>query len=227
MTIAPAPNIPDVFTLLNKKPHTGDVYIVGAGPKGLGGIKRIPDDAVTIALNSAILYDRIFTYWLAFDCAIRNYPWWSNIIIHENTRNVFGHSLVTEMWGTDVHTHGRIVPHYRFLFRPTLSPQFQVEKRTNRGRCSALLPGVLRGGASIAGASFQFAVFAGCKRIVLCGVDMFSNTHFDGFVNRGMRPNAEWPICLKLNWLVESFRQFQRVDVVSLTPTNIKNVKVI
>jgi hypothetical protein len=222
-----APTCPDVFTLLNTKPHTGDIYIVGAGPRGLSGIGRIPPDAIAIALNGAIRYDRIFTYWLAFDCAIRNYPWWPTFIVHEDTRNVFGVTLTAEHWGKDEHTHGRIVPHYSFRFRPTMSPQFQVEKRSNRGRTTMLIPGILRGGASIAGAAFQFAAFAGAKRIVLCGVDMFSNTHFDGFVNRGMAANADWPICLKLNWLVESFRQFQKIDTVSLTPTAIKNVKVI
>lgn len=218
---------PDIFTLLNKKPHHGDVYIVGAGPRGVHGIKRIPDDAVTIALNSAIKYDRVFTYWLAFDCAIRNYPWWKTLIVPEATTNVFGVTLVAEHWDTDERKCGRIIPNYQFRFRPTMSPQFQIEKRVNRARSSMLIPGILRGGASIAGAAFQFAVFAGCKRIVLCGVDMFSNTHFDGFVNKAMRANANWPICLKLNWVVESFKQFQKVEVVSLTPTQIKGVKVI
>lgn len=213
--------VTDVFARLNRKPHQGTIYIVGAGPNGNQGIGKIPPDAVTVALNGAIRHNRDFTYWMAFDCAIRQYPWWSSLVIPSCTTNVFGVTLVAEHLPTAECTSGRIVPHYEFRFRPTLSPQFKVEQRIKR-RSTPLIPGILRGGASIAGASFQFAAWAGAKKIVLCGVDMFGNDHFDGFKNLRMNPKVEWPICTKLNWLVTGLKQFNGIDTVSLTKTNIK-----
>jgi hypothetical protein len=212
------PPIGDVFAYLDKKPHAGGtIYIVGAGPNGNAGIGRIPADAVTIALNGAIRHKREFSYWLAFDCGIRNYPWWPALVTPQGTRNIFGITLTAEHWGTPEQVSGRIPAHFQFAFRPTLSPQFQVEKQLKR-KTTPLIHGVLRGGASIAGVAFQFAAWAGVKKIILCGVDMKGNGHFDGFKNLRMQ-DAEWPICAKIRWLADSLKQFNKIETVSLTPT--------
>jgi len=219
------PPVSDVFTHLDRKPFAGKtVYIVGAGPSGTPGVKRIPPDGITIALNSAILHKRVFTYWLVFDCAIRQYPWWNTLILDPSTRTVFGHTLVTEHHGTPQQLSGHIPIHFQFQFRPTMSPQFQMELRT-KSPSTPLIHGVLRGGASIAGASFQFAAWGGASKIVLCGVDMMGNKHFDGFVNNRMG-TGEWPICKKLRWLVGGLKRFNKIETVSLTPTAL-NVEVI
>jgi hypothetical protein len=211
---------PDVFQLLKTKPHQGDIYIVGAGPNGKHGIGRIPAGAITIALNSAIRYEFRFTYWLAFDCAIRRYDWWPILSVPVGTVPVFGCTLAAEHWGTPEHLSGRIVPRYTFRFRPSMSPQWAIERRQKQ-RTTPLISGILRGGASIAGAAFHFAAWAGAKRIIICGVDMMGNKHFDGFVNRGMR-DAEWPICPKITWLAESLKMFHRINTISLTQTAVK-----
>lgn len=214
------PPISDVFAYLDTKPHKDQtIYIVGAGPAGNAGIKRIPPDAVTIALNGAIRHQREFTYWMAFDCGIRNYPWWPLLTLPASTRTIFGLTLVAEHWQTPEQLSGRIPAHYQFAFRPTLSPQYQVEIRLKK-RTTPLMHGVLRGGASIAGAAFQFAAWAGVKKIVLCGVDMTGNGHWDGYTNNRMG-TGEWPICKKIRWLVESLKQFNHIETVSLTPTAI------
>jgi hypothetical protein len=215
------PSVTDVFALLRTKPAYPVVYIIGAGPNGKAAIHKIPPDATTVVLNSAILYDRPISYWLAFDCAIRQYPWWATLKVPPTTQNVFGITLVDEHLPTPECQSGRIVPHYSFRFRPTLSPQFAIERRIKR-KTDPLIDGILRGGASIAGAALQFAAWTGTKRIVLCGVDMFSNTHFDGFVNQRMQANAEWPICAKINWLCGALKQFRGIEIVSLSKTSIK-----
>lgn len=211
---------PDVFTLLDRKPLPEDVYIVGSGPAGVAGMKRIPADACTVALNTAIRYEDIFTYWIAFDCGMRRYPWWPTLTVPAPTINIFGHTLISAHRESEECTSGRITPHYQFQFYPIITGQSLIPG-TVRNKAGVLVRGALRGGASIASVAIQFAAWGGAKRIILCGVDMKGNGHFDGYCNPNMTA-AIWNVARKVDWVCEALRRYHRINVVSLTPTALK-----
>jgi hypothetical protein len=218
--------VPDVFSYIGRKPQLDPVYIIGSGPCGPKGVARIPAQAQTIALNSAILYKREFTFWMAFDRGtgplgeyggMRAYPWWRTIVLPEETCTVFGIGLVQDHFNSPEHTSGHIPMHYGFKYRPTCSRQASEEMAGAKPR-SPLTPGLLRGGVNIAGCALQFAAWAGAKKIILAGVDMRGNGHYDGFTNPKMT-TGEWGICRKLKWLIAGLKRHHGIDVVSLTPT--------
>jgi hypothetical protein len=211
----------DVFNYLKRKPLPATVYIIGSGPCGTAALGKVPADACTVALNSAILHKRLFSHWMAFDVGMLRYAWWNSIEIPEETINVFGITLVDAMKGTAPLLSERIVPSYSFRFRPLVNMQFRSELQRGK-RQNALTAGVLKGGISIAGCALQFAAWGGAKRIVLCGVEMQGNEHFDGTANANMDARAVWGVCWKMNHLIESLRQFQGIETVSLNPTAVK-----
>jgi hypothetical protein len=212
-------SVPDIFTLLDTKPHEGgDVYLVGSGPLGAEYVASIPEDAITIALNGAIQYNRIFTYWLANDCNIINQDYWQQLIVSKSTKVVFGTTLIHKYRFTEPALSGRIVPSYSFEFLPNLRTVY---------RNDILMPGILRNGASIAGNACQFGVFAGCKRLIWCGIDMRGNGHFDGFVNTRMHHSNIWMDCQYLTSLQYNLRLYHGVSIVSLSPTAVPGVRAV
>jgi hypothetical protein len=193
-------HVPDVFELLDTRPFIGKtVFIVGSGPNGAAVVDDIPKNAIVIAVNGAIRYDRPFDYWLVNDHRIILYDWWADWV--SKSCNVFGHTLIQRIWQSIVRKSGRIVPKYSFKFLPGLPGE--------------LLWGILRGGASISGIALQFAYWGGCTKIVLCGVDMKGQGHFDGFVNNG----CKWDRDLRcMNRLVRELRSAGcRVSTMSKT----------
>lgn len=195
----------DIFNFLEENPCPSRVFIVGGGPNGKDAINEIPEDAFTIAVNSLITHKRAWTWWLAFDKGIENYPWWPGLKIPEKTKVLFGHTLA------DV---SLIVPDYTFRFEPTLAQYFR-----QRNRKSPLMEGVLRGSASIIGCAIQFAYFLGAEEIVLCGVDMFGQGHWDGFMNPRNDHKGVWGVSRKVQWLIDSLKTQRGMEISTMSKT--------
>lgn len=210
----------DVFAYLKRRPLPETVYVVGSGPCSTAALGKVPADACCVALNSAIRHKRVFSHYMAFDIGIFGYSWWNSIEIPEETINVFGVTLVAAMQGTAPLTSGRIVPTYSFRFRPLVNLQFKAELARHT-RYNPLVAGLLRGGISIAGCALQFAAWGGARRIVLVGVEMQGNRHFDGTANANMHATAKWGVLWKMDHLIQGLRQFHGIEVVSLNPTAI------
>jgi hypothetical protein len=203
----------DIFSLLDLQPFVGKtVYIVGAGPKGAEFVDSIPEDAITIALNGAIRYNKTFTFWLVNDHRLVDYDWMQDFLPPASTLVVFGHSLATYIRAY----HPRIVPSYTFQFRPALQEPYNTD---------FMMHGILRGGASIAGCACQMAAFGGSTLHVWCGLDMQGNGHFDGFVNTRMHHSAVWNDCRHLSAVRHLLRLHWGVQTYTLSPTAVENVR--
>jgi len=215
----------DIFTYIDRRPHLDPIYICGSGPSLTSALPRIPKTATTIALNSAIRADREFTFWFAFDLGMMKlYPWWHTITLPDETCTVFGIALAQAHLPTEECRSGRIPLHYSFQYRARISGQYNREIMGGTPS-SPLLHGYLQGNISIAGCAVQFAAWAGARKIILAGVDMRGNQHFDASVNAKMT-TGEWGIAKKLRWLSASLKTQHGIDVVSLTPTAL-NVPII
>ena len=139
--------------LINKHPGSS-CFIFGAGPSLWNMMhepffKDIPDNGITIAVNSAVMAVPNFDYWVSNDVLCRRWSWWKDVI------NGKGIKVVRNSWEK-----------YReelddFLFfdhRPTPENIIDPED-VGLAYCSSIP------------SSIDLAIQMGCKKIFLFGVD--------------------------------------------------------
>jgi hypothetical protein len=191
--------VPNIFTRLPKFPKT--VYVVAAGPNGVAAETRIAKDACTIACNSAVLYERQFNWIVMFDHRLVCCDFWETIHIPLTTKRLFGARLVNRL-RLQAGKFRHITPDAYFEYVPNIScptklnPHFPITPPAQ-----VLMPGVLRGGATVAGIAIQLAYYGGAQHIVLVGVDMFGTGHHNGFINPDPYKlcGADWPWAVALD----------------------------
>ncbi|HSW65408.1 MAG TPA: hypothetical protein VLH56_19180 [Dissulfurispiraceae bacterium] len=196
-------NVPDIFSSDIKLPET--VYIVATGENGKDYYDYIPKDACTIGLNGALEIGIPFTYYIAFDLECPRQDWWYCDM---------GDAI--PIFGTGIAHDPRCK--YYFKYRPALQ-QYQT--------MYDLIPGVLRGGASISACAIQFAYYFGAKRIIMVGVDMGGTRHWNGTdVGKAGRPR--WTGADKIEILIEAMlREKEKYNpgfegVYTLSPSQIR-----
>lgn len=205
----------DIFSLLNSPdavfPET--VFVVGSGPNGKDHFSRIPPNAVTIALNSMITYNRVWDWWLVFDHRIVDMSWWADVRIPRRTKKLFGCRLVNRLATMPKDEYRYIDPDYYFEYLPDITgkkftPGFPV-----------LIDGLLRGGLTVAGVGIQLAYYGGAEEIVLVGVDMKGGGHFDGFVNEDPTYKNQWPWAERLNKLCRYLNYDRGINISTMSET--------
>lgn len=190
--------------LLGAMPDT--VYVLGSGPNGRNHYHEIPPDAYVIALNQAVLIESVPepSLWMVVDWRCLSRAWWSDAM-KKGVPRVFGRELAC-LFGCD----------YSFKAYPSL----EVWHPRHQRYCP--IDSALRVGATVAGCAIQAAYHAGCRRVVLCGIDMFGHLYFDGTVSFEERRNKTWPGELEaMNQLVAGLKR-RGMDVTSLSETSIE-----
>lgn len=189
--------------------------IVGNGPNGRDILPQIPPGAHTLALNGAILYDRVFDWWMAFDTGLALQRWFRELSVPAATRKLFGVELYMEIMGLQ---DCRVIPDYCFVYWPALAQQFPLNKE-KLWRGTPLYEGVLRGQTTIAGCAIQFAHFAGVKRLYLCGVDMIGHEKATGGTNPGRAHDGQWHVASRLSYLCRWLTANHGMDIASFSDT--------
>jgi len=187
--------------------------IIGNGPSGKDVVPLIPQHVLSIALNGAILYDRPFDWWMAFDTGLVLQDWFRKMRLPAGTRTLFGVELYWEMAARQ-----DCIPlaDHCFKYWPALAQQFPL-RAEKRWHGSPIMDGVLRGQCTIAGCAVQFAYWAGVRNLYLCGVDMRGT----GKANGGTNPKHEgkWDVSNRLSYLCNWLAANKGMQVRSLSET--------
>ena len=180
-------------------PH--EVYVLGSGPNGAEHHQRIPPDAFLISLNKAVIV-RAPTVWMCWAQAYAKQVWALDALAKPFVK-LIGQRLADVLKGEYSNA-------YRFEHYPLWTKLPAL----------VFIPGVLRAGATIAGAALQFAYHYGAHRVILCGIDMFGTGYFDGTKGNLHREGRDWE---DLNRLMEMIRlcQFEGLTVQSLSETRL------
>ena len=191
---------------------TTPTYIIAPGWEGRDHYHKVPADAFTIAVNKGIQAPCHHNIWLAEDMGmLKLHPWFegrveSLIKLNEPPESyiatpVFGKGKMTKRFP-------RVKYHYESGSMLSSHPEHKP------------MPGVLRGGATIASKAAQLAFNKGCRHIILVGVDMRGRKYFDGTKTTSTMINDEnlWWCVHKWKKLLANLR-VMRCKVESLSPT--------
>lgn len=206
----------DVFAHIRNLNIPDTLVIVGNGPAGRDVLPLIPPGACTLALNGAILYPRVFDWWMAFDAGLVQQRWFTTLKVAASTRKLFGVELYCEIMGLP---DCRVIPDYSFVYWPALAQQYPLNKE-KVWRGSPLYPGVLRGQTTIAGCAVQFAYYCGVRRLYLVGVDMLGCEKANGGTNPGH--TGRWDVANRLSYLCQWMTSHEGMDVATLSDTALK-----
>lgn len=179
----------DIFEVIKDIKLTERVFIVGSGPNGAEYYDKIPYDCDTIALNTTVIYPRIWSWWMAHDTKMVCYGWWRKFEVPKQTNILFGRILY------DKPTARRYDVKYTYFHK---KPHDVPKQKYREGAGTNFQEGMLYGYTTVANAAMQFAYFAGCRDIVLCGIDLKNRDHFDGFVNPNRRFNGVWKVAFNV-----------------------------
>jgi len=206
--------VSDIFEAIKNIKLTDRVFIVGSGPNGLEYYDKIPFDCDTIALNTTVTYPRIWNWWMAHDTQMVRYGWWKDFEVPKETNILFGRMLY------DKPAARRYNVKYTFQHK---KPQDNIPKKKYReGVGTNFQEGMLYGYTTIANAAMQFAYFAGCRDIVLCGVDMKGGNHFDGFVNINPKFSGIWKVVFNVQQTCDYLVNVKSTKVSTLSDTALK-----
>lgn len=190
-------NCPDAFDARLQLPER--VYIVGSGPRWDGN--GIPADAFCIALNKAIERPEFTaSIWGCFAMAYRQQQWWIERVRKIKCPRVFGDILH--------YVHGEPCE-YSFHYLPSWPVEPYMQS------------GVLRTGATIAGAMLQLCYHKGVKEVVLAGVDMYGAYHFDEIREDARGKQREWTDVVIMNDIISVCAE-SGMKVTSLSKTALK-----
>jgi hypothetical protein len=217
--------VPDVHAI--KQPQRERVYVLASGPKGVPYYDRVPKDAFTIVVNSMIKCPAFPTpdVWMAMDHRLVDPQcgedgWWEKFTLPD-CLVMFGARLVNRLYmehvsGEIEDKHRLIKPDAYWTYIPNLAGGHFNES-------NPFQPGVLHGGLTVSGCAVQAAAFIfGAKEIVLCGVDMEGQGHWDGFKNPDELYKQEWPWAIKFTKMCNRLKMFYDIDVYTLSPSLIE-----
>ena len=176
------------------------VVILGTGPNGLPYHSQL--DGFIIGVNAAIEI-RPLDIWIIGDPRVLEYSYVREPK-HDARIKVFNHKVIADA--------PDLIPDY--MFKPVLI----LGRELTRGACYS--------GVTNAGIAMQLAWQAGARELILCGLDLFGDKHFDGSDNPHVRAaygTGEWGQLRKMNILVRQL-QAEGVNVKSVSPTAIEGV---
>jgi len=153
---------------------SGDVYIVGTGPRGKAHYGDIPHDARVIVVNAAINIMGIpKMLWMCEDGTLPDQEWFrdaSDSMNRDIEKLQDRHCPTAAFMDKDV-LNGRESPVYfqtdGYLTAPA-NPDCKI------------IHGKTYGGCTIACRAYQIACQLGASRIILCGIDMYGSGYYDG-----------------------------------------------
>ena len=215
-------------------------YILAPGWEGRNYFNKIPHDAFVITVNYGVEIPRVQKHlWMAEDKKLPDYYSWFREATREYINKCY---MLHEPWPTPVFDSGylyQLYPNVPYIYKsgPPLAnrlPTFKTGSReaqlvaqghkVNPAMASYdIIPGVLRGRATISSKAIQLAVQKGAKRIILVGVDMRGKKYFDERETRsGHIPktsiDGRWAFVPHFNMLIKNLSG-KGVEIVSLSPT--------
>jgi len=133
------------------------VYIVGSGPNGKEYYDSIPKGSIVMVCNKAIMTPIDAKFWICEDSSIPNNQWFHDNL-DRDVLKIFSDSIAAEHPAD-----------YGFRHK-------SIWKFNNPDFCH----GSTYGGATVCCRATQLCAMSGAKNIILIGVDMSGNYHFDG-----------------------------------------------
>lgn len=185
--------------------------ILGSGPNALKGIRQIPDDALLITLNKAILMGgvRDADVWIALASQYPGCTWWTGAVKKKKKMRAtafYSNSLIRRGNQRGV----EISMNYRYSVKPALTvSSFEP------------LEGRLRTGATVAAVALQWCYWLGIDDILLCGIDMSGKAYYDGKPVIRKQGGDPWPwrtiVDKMIRWMIDNGS-----TVRTLSPTKLK-----
>jgi len=193
----------DILTLDMTFPDT--VYIVGTAPVSTGVHERIPQGALTIALNGAITYDINPNIWMIGDSRFCKTDVWKE------------YSFQIKNAGYDITPCG-IYPGCKPVplvcnvsiqpMNPWIKTVFKVKTGSKRQDCGPFKKsdGTLRMHGTVAGAAIQLCYYMGVKHVRVAGVSLNGQRHHDGTINKDTNKLGDWPHKDFFDWMIISLQ---------------------
>jgi len=197
--------------------------ILAPGPNGREHWDKILSGTFVIAVNQAIEIKEVNkTIWLASDGTLPEKKWFDKAANELIASNYDLHDLDKP---TPVFDSGKLLRSY-----PDVKYTFEHGGSLSKQPWGCF-PGVLRGGATVAAQAMQLAYHLGCKKIILCGVDMMGKYYFNGGMidNIQVPDNSAGKKWLALNWMQILVKWFKEngteVNSISKTAINVAKVR--
>ena len=182
------------------------LYIVGPGPQGKVFYKNIPKNAFVIALNKAVMIPH-----LSVDVWIINHThqdWFDEAWANYSGIRILRHQALHE----DQRTFSG-PEHWYYYLTPEdidITKLHRIEQR-------------LQYGGTVAASALQIAYHFGCRKVILCGIDMSGNGYWDGTINHGAmlqnKQDESWRALKVLNPLIQYLVQQKGMRITSMSPT--------
>lgn len=192
-----APTAKDIFESgLNVD---GEVVVIAPGYNGRKYYDRVDPKKFTIVVNKAIECPVYANLWMGCEPLTGRTEWFKKAI-NENMN-------IACFWS-----------HYLYKEYPDIKYTYEFGPPLTR-ESSMLIPGVLRGRATVSAQAVQLAYWLGAKRIVILGIDLVGNKYFDDTDAGEARPETAWSWILPLFNPMIKWIEGQGVEVVSLSET--------
>ena len=209
--------IQTVYTALeNKRLSLPDrVYILGSGPNAVGVLNKIPEDAFIVAVNRGAEIPKIFTtkfeiaVWVVADFQTINRPYFYPLFSSFEGICVFSERVISQLNLCDI-THFDKLYSYKLDTRGLLKEEFIPTAREFRKDCT------------VAGVALWITFLAGCKEVILVGIDMGGDSDFVDKLPPDPRHGNEW----RYRRLLDSqiiYQQKRGQAVYTLSKTNLNN----
>lgn len=202
-----------------KIPDDKVIYVVSPGWFGRDHYHKIPDDAFVIAVNYAItIPDLKPAIWLCADRNLATAPECHWFIEHLEEIIEAGYPIGVK----DIKAGGPVVPVFDSGFLGGIFRRVRAVFRHGKSMVKKQpqpISGRLRAGVTISCQAVQLAYWLGAKKIMICGIDMYSDGYWDGrSTNVTTRHDRIWSQASHFNRLI-NWLKLKDVHVESLSRT--------
>jgi hypothetical protein len=200
----------------NKIEFPETVYVIGGGEVGAEYIDKIPKNAYTIAANSLAHHPRRWNWIYLFDRKCVQYEYYAEEHLSRHEHVLYSDILCKNAFQfSELGIYPWLPPS---CFAPYMP---QLEQDEFNSGLQVLVPGILRGGATVSACSVQLAAQQpGVKRIVLCAVPFYGTGHWDGYHNPDALAYSEaWPWAELFNRFLRYVQEDLGIRVESMSPT--------
>jgi hypothetical protein len=211
--------IKDIHQALHTKEFTlpETVYILGSGPNATSVLHKIPKDAFVIAVNRGAEIPRVFNtarfeiaVWMIADFTTTKKSYFKPTFHNFEGIRIFSEPTIVQVKPYEIKNQEKMYS-FRLTKKDLLQNEFLPMANYFRTDCT------------VAGCALWLAFQAGCKKVILVGIDMGGDADISGKLPPDPRHGSEWRYRRLLDSQI-AYQQGRGMHIHSLSDTKLLNV---